>query len=284
MTINPGWLALLVSIAPLATASAQNPLEEFRSRPRAQVLVLGVMHFKDAGLDGYKPQFGWDMLSPARQREIEEVTALLAAWRPTRIAVERRTDRQPMVDSLYREYLAGRMAPDPNEIYQLGFRLAKQLGHGKVYAVDGPSRSFDSTMTRDDYQRRLVQLQAGSPADPGWDARFTALYRMDDSLKTVRTLRETLLYQNSAERLAIGHGHYLVGPMLLGPPGDYFGADIQTAWYNRNLRITSNVMRLAGSPEDRILLVIGAGHVPIIRHALASAPGIRLIDVSEVLR
>jgi hypothetical protein len=24
-----------------------------------------------------------------------------------------------------------------------------------------------------------------------WDARYTALYRMDDSLKTVRTLRET---------------------------------------------------------------------------------------------
>jgi hypothetical protein len=138
-------------------------------------------------------------------------------------------------------------------------------------------------MTEQEYNRRVAALRPGSVPDPGWNQRFTALYRADDSLKTVQTLLETFLYINSPERLAVGHGHYLVGPMLLGPLGEYFGADVQTAWYNRNLRITSNLTRLVRSPEDRILVIIGAGHVPIIRHALSSFPGVRLVEVSEVL-
>ena len=277
-------MGLLLALAPFMTVRGQTPLDEFRSRPRAQVLILGVMHFKDAGLDGYKPQFPWDMLSPERQKEIEAVADLLAAWKPTKVAVERQVPRQPVVDSLFREYRAGRLGPDPNEVVQLGFRLAKRLGHERVWAVDAPARWYDTTLTQTAYREKVTALAAVSPPDPGWDARFTALYRMDDSLKTVRPLKETLLYQNSDERLAIGHGHYLVGAMLLGPAGEYFGADGQTPWYNRNLRIASNLMRLARTPEDRVLLIIGAGHVPIIRHALQSAPGIRLVDVKDVLR
>ena len=33
----------------------------------------------------------------------------------------------------------------------------------------------------------------------------------------------------------------------------------------------------------KLLLLIGAGHVPILRHAAAASPEIDLIDVSEVL-
>jgi hypothetical protein len=82
-----------------------------------------------------------------------------------------------------------------------------------------------------------------------------------------------------------GTGHYLVGSLLDGPPGDYFGADgFVSAWHNRNIRIYSNVARLIRSPEERVLLLIGAGHAPIIRAQFASAPFVRLVDVAEVLR
>jgi hypothetical protein len=87
-----------------------------------------------------------------------------------------------------------------------------------------------------------------------------------------------------AYRLALGHGHYLVGSLLNGPPGDYFGADgFVSGWHNRNIRIYSNVARLIRAPEQRALLVIGAGHVPIIRGLLASAPFVRLVDAADVL-
>jgi hypothetical protein len=269
----------------LLLALAQGPIDAFRNAPRAPVLVLGVFHFQDAGRDSYKPQFPFDIRTPERQRELEEVIAKLAAWKPTRIAIEQRTDRQARVDSLYALYPGGGTDTLQNEIYQLAYRLAKRLGHAGVFAVDAPARFLDSAMPEAEWKRRRDALKPGPLSATDWDARYTALYRADDSLKTVRTLRETLIAGNSPERLALGHGHYLVGSLLNGPPGDYFGADgFVSGWHNRNIRIYSNVARLVRSPEERVLLVIGAGHAPIIRGLLASAPFVRLVDVAEVLR
>jgi hypothetical protein len=263
---------------------AQGPVDAFQSAPRADVLVLGVFHFQDAGRDGYKPQFSFDIRTPERQRELEEVIARLAAWKPTRIAIEQRTDRQGRVDSLYALYPGGGTDTLQNEIYQLAYRLAKRLGHAGVFAVDAPARFLDSAMTEAEWNRRRAALAPGPLSATNWDARYTALYRMDDSLKTVRTLRETLVAANSPERLSLGHGHYLVGSLLNGAPGDYFGADgFVSGWHNRNIRIYSNVARLIRSPEERVLLVIGAGHVPIIRGLFTSAPFVRLVDVADVL-
>ena len=169
--------------------------------------------------------------------------------------------------------------------YQIGFHLARRLGLPGVSAVDADSRSLDSALTQEEWQRRRAALARGPLSATDWDARFTALYRADDSLKTVRTLRQTLLYINSPERLRAGHGHYLVGDLLNGEPGNYLGADgFVSAWYNRNLRIYSNVVRLIRTPEERILLIIGAGHVPILQQLSQSSPVLVLDDLSSVLR
>jgi hypothetical protein len=264
---------------------AQDPVAAFREHPRAQVLVLGTFHFQDAGLDSYQPQFAFDIRAPERRRQLEEVLARLAGWRPTRIAVENRVDRQARLDSLYALYPGGGLDTLRNEIYQVGFRLAKRLGHEGVFAVDAPARRLDSAMTEEEWNRRRAAMRAGPLNAVDWDARYTAVYRRDDSLKVVLTLREALLSANHPDRLLLGHGHYLVGTVLDGERGDYLGADgFVSGWYNRNLRIYSNLARLIRSPEERILLIIGAGHVPILHHVLKSSPVVNLVEVREVLR
>lgn len=101
----------------------------------------------------------------------------------------------------------------------------------------------------------------------------------------MRPLRETLLHANDPERLRAGHGHYLVGRVLDGEAGEYLGADgFLSGWFNRNIRIYSNVMRLIRSPDERVLVLIGAGHVPILKHLLETTPAAHLDDVGEVLR
>src|ERR671934_11979 len=61
--------------------------------PRASVMLLGTFHFDDPGLDAHKPRHAFDVFSARRQSEIAEVVGLLAAYRPTKIAVERATSR-----------------------------------------------------------------------------------------------------------------------------------------------------------------------------------------------
>lgn len=273
------------SLAAAAHAAAQDPLAPFRNEPRAQVLVLGVFHFQDAGLDSYKPQFPFDIRTAQRQRELEDVISRLAAWKPTRIAVERRPERQTYLDSLFAVYPGGGTDTLRNEIYQIGFRLAKRLGLPGVNAVDASPRRLDSAMTEEERNRQQRALARGPLSATDWNARFAALYRSEDSLKTVRTLRETLIHEGDPERIRVGHGAYLVNNLLNGRPGEYFGADgFVSGWYNRNIRIYSNIVRLIRSPGERVLVIFGAGHAPILRHLFQSSPVVRLDEVSAVLR
>jgi hypothetical protein len=260
-------------------------LNEAPERP--SLLVLGVFHFDDAGLDAYKPRFTIDVMSPERQREIEGVVDHLAGFRPTKVAVEVKPDRQRWLDSLYQEYVQGRYTLGKNEIFQLGFRLARRLGHNRVYAADAQSRSV---LTEQDMKAAVAELRLDMDtigraieSEP-WNRRYRRLYEHDDSIKAVVPLATYLDYINSPERLRVAHGAYIVGGFkLLGPAANYLGPDDATEWYNRNLRIYSNLQSLAKSPGDRVLLIIGAGHVPILRFLGSSAPDLRLMDARDFL-
>jgi hypothetical protein len=285
-TTLTGARMILSALALASNAlAAQDPIAAIRPSTRPHVVIVGTFHLNNPGLDSYKQQFPFDIRSPERQREVEEVVAKLAAWNPTRIAVEADVDRQPRLDTLFARYPGGGVDTLRNEIYQIGFRLARRLGLPGVHAIDADGRRLDSAMTEDEWNRRKAAAHTGPLNAVDWDARFTALYRHDDSAKTVRTLRQHLLWENSPERIKAGHGHYLVGTMLDGNLGDYLGADgFVSMWYNRNLRMYSNVVRLIRSPEERVLLIVGAGHLAILTHLFDSSPAVTLVPATEVLR
>lgn len=279
---------LVVALALFGASVAaveRSPIASLRDPVAPRVLLLGTFHFQDAGLDAYKPEFPFDVRAARRQREVEEVLDRLAAWKPTIVAVESRPERQARLDSLFGVYPGNGMDTLRNEVFQVGFRLAKRLGLPGVKAVDAPARRFETDLTDEEWDRRSAALVRGALSGTDWAARFAGLYRADDSLKTVRTVRQTLIALNDPARVRAGHGHYLVGDLLNGHPGEYFGADgFVSAWYNRNIRIYSNIVRLARGREERILVLIGAGHVPILQELFLATPVARLDVVSEVLR
>jgi hypothetical protein len=256
----------------------------FTQGVRAELLLVGVFHFDDPGLDAYKPRFKLDVLAPDRQRELDRFVEQLAAFAPTKIAVEAEPADQPRLDSLFVAYVNGTAELGPNEIYQVGFRLAKRVGLPKVHAVDAEARSY---LTEDQARSKLDSMGVSMDTlmkrireDP-WTARYQQLYAQDDSLKTVRPLAEELLYINSAERIRVGHGAYLIGSFKFGPDLQYIGPDDATSWYNRNLRIFSNLQALTSDSTDRILLIIGAGHLPILQFLAQSCPEHRLRELAE---
>ncbi len=256
--------------------------------PRARLLILGTFHFDDAGLDDHKPQHAFGALSETRQREIKEVVALLQAYGPTKIALEIMPDRQSWLDEKYREYRTKNSPLGRDEIYQIGFRLAKRLGHERLYAVDAKGRSYFSDMTAEQWEARVATLLEGVPAEriaaeAVWNERFEKMYDWEDKLTDGQNLREHFIYVNDEVTLNRHHGHYLVGHFKLGRGDDRFGADVKTRWYNRNLRIFHNLLRVTEDPDDRILLVVGSGHVPILRHAALSSPDFELVEVRDAL-
>src|SRR5262245_54059158 len=112
-----------------APAAAPKPP---RPRPSPAVrgprlLVVGTFHMESDGSDMLQVTAP-DVTTPARQREIDELVALLARFRPTKIAVERPFGSTATREH-YRRYLAGDDPLTRNEVDQLGFRLAKAMKH-----------------------------------------------------------------------------------------------------------------------------------------------------------
>jgi len=283
---------LLTAIAVLALVRApgvaQGAADAFAGIRQADVMLLGTFHFDDAGLDDYKPRFPWNPAEQRHQAEIEDVVARLARFRPTRVAVEWPIERQAGLDSAYGAFIAGRAPMRANERQQLGFRLARLLGHTRVFAVDASARSYTPDMSEDEFNRRAAELIAGADRavlgrQQDLEARYRRLAEADDSLKTTMPLREYLVRRNDPRTVLTNHGQYLIGGFYLGRGDDYLGPDARTRWFNRNLRIFHNIQRITASPDERILVIIGAGHIPMLRHAAEASPEYRLVEVSEYL-
>lgn len=257
-------------------------LKPFTEKKKSKLMILGTFHYRDGGQDGYKPKFSVNIKSEKRQAEVKELLELLAKFKPTKIAIENMQQYQGFHDSLYSEFQAGRYLPGENEIYQLCYQLANKMGHKKVFTVDAPGRSYENLLNKDSF---AIKYQQEAYFDKIYGQLYNNLYKYEDSLMTLMPLRNYYLFENDPRRINNSHGHYIIGSYKLAANGFYPGADAATTWVNRNMRIFANLMQLAASSnEERIFLVIGSGHLPILRFLAMSSPEIEFVDVRDYLK
>lgn len=259
------YIVALTLGAVLPAASQQSPA-------RAEVLVLGVYHMANPGRDVFNMQAD-DVLSLKRQAEIAQVIAALGKFRPTKIVVEGDVgdDRIP---KRYGDYLAGKHELSRNEIEQIGFRLAKELGHKTVYSAD-----VDGEFP----WQRIVNFAKASGRAKELDAimgEIGDMVKAQGAYLASHTVLETLLYMNADAKVAEDVGFYY-REARFGEPGDYAGADLVSDWFRRNMRIYTNVVKLVDSPAERVLVVFGAGHLGWLQHDFASNPELRLRKLAE---
>ena len=265
-----GLVALTFSVVS-ATATAQQAAS--RPEARAQILVLGTYHFDNPGLDVVKTEVA-DVLTPGKQREIEQVIVTLARFRPTKIAVEVRAARAARLDSLYAAYRAGSDTLSRSEVQQLGFRLAKRFGHPRLYSIDhGGEFPFGAVMQyAQEHDPAFIQRVRQVTADLASEANRN---------QRQKSVGEILRLENDPAR--IKHGHALYVEMARVGAGDtYVGASLLAKWYERNIRIVSDVQRMA-QPGDRVLVIFGAGHAAILRELIADDPRLELIEANGFL-
>lgn len=241
----------------------------------AQVLVVGSYHMSNPGLDAVNIKAD-DVLAPKRQAEIEALAARLASFRPTKVAVEIPWGRDSTSNALYRRYLAGSHTLDRTEMQQLGFRIAKAAGLPRIHGVD-----YDLDVNLAGVM--VWALTHGQPDLASAAQTLSArLIAEADSMMRHATVGQIIGALNSA-RADSAHGIYMAA-LRVGADTSYPGATATARWYERNLKIASNVLRLVESPSDRVLVIIGAAHGPILRDVLARVPGVRLVPPGDALR
>lgn len=239
---------------------------------KAEILVLGSYHMDNPGLDIFN-QKADDVLTPKRQQEIAQLMDVLKKFQPTKIAIEATvdSDRRP---KQYAEYLEGKRELTRNEIEQIGFRLARILGHETIYPVD-----VDGEFP----YPRLVGYGKANGRSKDLDALMAEIGEMvkaQDAYLASHTVLETLVFMNSDEHAARDLGFYY-RQAAIGQPWDWAGADLVAEWYKRNIRIYSNIVGLVDSPRERILVLYGAGHLGWLQQDIANNPSLRLRMLAE---
>lgn len=233
---------------------------------QVEVMLLGTYHMANPGQDSFNVDAD-DVLTPDRQHELETLTDRLERYRPDRIAVEQPADRQTRLDRRYRRYRDGGLRESRTETVQVGFRLADRLDHDRVLAIDH----------RPDLDERLRGVLSPDPDDvltpadvpyPLSDA--TALHRASQAHLDTATVPDHLAWTNREPQLALNHE--LMFAQALDRADPDLGALVLASWYERNIRAVTTLWNELDRGTERVVVLVGSGHVRVLRHLLAEAP------------
>jgi len=212
-----------------------------------------------------------DVLSEPRQREMQEVVESLASFEPTVIAVEWPSDRQAALDRAF-SLSAERCLQDRSELVQLGFRLALRVGLEGLAAID---------VIDEFWVPRIGELAASNAeAANHLAALTTAVGRVTTETEAAfaqRSLGRLLRDENTTAARQAALQPYLVHLVPIADAGDYPGPEAVANWYRRNFKIAANLISAVG-PGDRVVVIYGSGHIPVLEHVLGANPGFLCVD------
>ncbi|NHF59167.1 hypothetical protein FK220_007435 [Flavobacteriaceae bacterium TP-CH-4] len=286
MTKLTQQMLFLVGVLLAQTAFAQDD-------EKIEISILGTFHF-DQFHDGESETNNF--FGVKRQREIDTVLEKLKAFNPNQIYIEREPRYQPQIDSLYGLYKTDKLKLNElkngaGEVYQLAFRLAKMLDLEAPKCVnhyESTSQSLISSGSNiEKYQSALIEFQNLGRSVVG------------NFLKGEAALSETLLKMNLPENIALSHqllfnipayvqeGEFASYDTIDEETIDkrYIGAEFISLFYERNLKIYSNILNTPLQRNgQRILFITGQVHVGVLQELLGKNDHFAVIESADLLK
>lgn len=240
-----------------------------------EVMIVGVYHLGDTS----------DLINVERKNDIDleleakEVVDALSRFNPTKLAVEADREVQSKLNESYRKYLLNDPTPMKNEIETIGFPLAKESGISEVSCIDWRGDDNEIATIGDIFQyakeyepERYKKIMTTYMEPMQREAEEWSKLPILEGYKRV----------NEAETVKKMHQFYMEFAMI-GKEKDYYAMDWLTWWYKRNLILYTNVRRLISTPQDRVLLLIGGGHVHLIKQFLEESGVCTVADANKYL-
>lgn len=244
---------------------------------KAKVMVLGTYHFRQE--DHY------DELSPENQIHIQQILTALAEFEPTKVVVEWEPARSVKTNEAYRSFLQGEFKIDtlPNEVFQLGFRMAQKMGHDSIYLFDDKTPYIGSL---DGFTFEKLADYANQN-DQGFYNRHEAMirdrYLHNEQLIKSQNLYDNLLLRNSPEAVKVDAERMHMYEMRVGIQKNWMGPDWLGRYYQRNIRMMANVLKSADTEKDRILIIVGANHKWVLDDLFEYTPDFELVSSYDFL-
>ena len=280
--INAFILTILISWQ----VSAQN-------ESRIEILLVGFDHLSQ--MDNGTPSS--NIFSPKKQKEIIKITEKLKAFSPALILVEKEPSEQNQLDSLYSAYKnnfvkLSDIQHGSSETYQVGFRLAKILNLKSVYGIDHYESTSQSLLNSGDnielFKNGLMELMnTARPLKKKVQQDSLSIY---EYIKTMNQdkfidLSHNLIFNLPAYVINGEFSENGTNTVDIGEIDEkYIGAEYITLFYNRNLKIYSNILNMQLTHNsNKILLIMGQLHIGVLKDLFEHNPNYKIIEISEYL-
>lgn len=268
-------------------------LNSFAQKNKTELLILGSDHLSQIYKKG-NPET--DVLNPKRQREIGEFTFLVEKYKPDMIVIEELPEKQAEIDSLYTLYLANQLnlyslEDGRSEIYQLAFRIGKQMKLNRIFCVNAPGGTSQSILDNGEnielYKNETKELRqiVGE--------KYTSLQNGTLSFK------DFLIFLNQPETYnKVYHLRYITPARVVNGTfknpdkmvdtafvdRKYIGAELTSVFKNRDFKIYSNIVttQIKHNPK-KIMLIIGVAHIGSLKNIIRDDPEFELVNANKFL-
>ena len=260
---------------------------------KTDILILGSDHLAQI-YNRNNPNT--DVLLPQRQKEIKAFITPVIRYNPDMILVEVLPEKQQEIDSLYTLYVTNKVRLEDiedgrSEVYQLAFRMAKQLGLPKIYCANAPGGTSQSIL---DNGENIALYK-----DEGLALRAMVMEKMKVFQENKLSLKDYLSFINQPDtynkiyRLRyitparVINGTFknpdaMVDTAFINPK--YIGAELTSIYKNRDYKIYSNIVTTQMKTKSkRALLIIGAAHIGSLRSIFRDDTDYNLVDTEKFL-
>lgn len=250
-----------------------------------EILLVGTFHYNNPGADLAKTK-SFDILSEESQLELEEVSTNIKNYNPTKVFVEWPYNEQKELDSLYQLYSQGQYFQNDslsdfylkNEIFQLAFRVAKENNLKTLYGIDY-STSFPFEDVMNDIEKSN-QSELKGKIENGIST-FTTEF--DNKIQSGISLTELTYYLNTSEFRDFHNNFHNNLMLLAGGPDDFSGPLLTSEWFKRNLYMWSLIQKNVDESDDRVLVLVGAGHAAMFELFIGENPNWKIKELKEIM-
>ncbi|TMM56331.1 hypothetical protein FEE95_14910 [Maribacter algarum] len=244
---------------------------------KVQVLNFATFHIH-MGATSDATSVDFDENDKKNQNDAKKIAQLISEFKPTIICVEVPWGKNEELDQEYKAYLTNpsKVSTYYGEVGMVAFEVGRLSNLESIYGIDHKmgynynigqeiENTIDSTTYNNYYKNPF--------------AFHSEINVNHDELSLLEKLK---LYNNpkfldflinvNADMLAFA-----------GSENGFEGADEAAKYYQRNLRIYSNLNRIPMTIKDRVFILSGGSHTAFLGEFMGRSPKYELVDVMDYL-
>ncbi|MGO4818465.1 DUF5694 domain-containing protein [Flavobacterium sp. W22_SRS_FP1] len=250
---------------------------------KIKVLNMATFHMRYTP-DANKTSF--NNLDLSNLKVLKEIAQQISEFKPTIIAIESNPEEDSHYQNLYSEYIKNPNIKfdSPSEIELLAFEVGKlsNIKADKIFGINNPlayNYSLGSLIDNNSIDSLTYNTFIKFP-----EIYYPIIEEFNDENVNSDNLKNNLIKSNQPESL-----NYIMQTnadilTYVATRNNFEGADEAAKYYQRNLRMFSNLNRIHVNENDRVFILMGSSHTAFFNDFLQRSPKYELIEINKFLK